>query len=160
MILSMSSTTPIENLFAEASRLDTTVHEALESQVRPLGLSVPQSRILERIGDSPMTVASLARRLDLARQSVQRVADLLVRDGLARLDPNPDHKRAKLLAPTDAGRLRLEELRAAEGRWLEAVRSDLPRQITDPKNDINPAIELMRLVRETIESNRPLTRED
>jgi len=156
----MSSETPIENLFAEASRLDTTVHAALESQIKPLGLSVPQSRILDRIGHAPMTVASLARRLDLARQSVQRVADLLVRDDLARLDPNPDHKRAKLLALTDSGQARLKQLRAAEGRWLEALRADLPRQITDPQNDINPAIELMRLVRETIESTRPLTPED
>src|SRR5687768_1571580 len=37
------------------------------------------------------------------RQSVQRVADLLVADGLAQYHPNPAHRRAKLLQITTAG---------------------------------------------------------
>ncbi|CAM5572547.1 hypothetical protein STANM309S_01878 [Streptomyces tanashiensis] len=42
--------------------------------------------------------------MGITRQSVQRVADLLVREGLAAYAPNPAHRRAKLLTPTEAGR--------------------------------------------------------
>jgi DNA-binding MarR family transcriptional regulator len=42
--------------------------------------------------------------MGITRQSVQRVADLLVGKGLAEYLPNPAHRRAKLLSPTSAGR--------------------------------------------------------
>jgi DNA-binding MarR family transcriptional regulator len=35
---------------------------------------------------------------------VQRIADILAERGLARYLPNPAHRRAKLLTPTDEGR--------------------------------------------------------
>src|SRR3982751_5517025 len=44
-----------------------------------------------------VTVARVARLLGLARQSVQRVADLLAREGLTSYEDNPDHLRAKLI---------------------------------------------------------------
>jgi DNA-binding MarR family transcriptional regulator len=42
--------------------------------------------------------------MGLARQSVQCVADALKDDGLIRYEPNPDHRRAKLVCLTEAGR--------------------------------------------------------
>jgi DNA-binding MarR family transcriptional regulator len=42
--------------------------------------------------------------MGITRQSVQRIADLLVERGLAEYRPNPAHRRAKLLAPTAQGR--------------------------------------------------------
>ena len=42
--------------------------------------------------------------MGITRQSVQRIADLLVERGLAEYLPNPAHRRAKLLAPTERGR--------------------------------------------------------
>src|SRR5262245_28041524 len=59
--------------------------------------------ILDAIEDRPSTVAQVARRRGIARQAVQRVADLLVRDGLAAYEPNPRHRRARLLRPTERG---------------------------------------------------------
>jgi DNA-binding MarR family transcriptional regulator len=50
-----------------------------------------------------MSVSSIARRLGLARQSVQRVADAVVKDGLATFEANPDHSRSPLLVLTDEG---------------------------------------------------------
>lgn len=41
--------------------------------------------------------------MGITRQSVQRVADVLVEAGLAEYRPNPAHRRAKLLAPTEDG---------------------------------------------------------
>jgi DNA-binding MarR family transcriptional regulator len=55
-------------------------------------------------------VATVARRLGQARQSVQRVGDDLVTDGLVARHDNPDHRTAPLLALTDAGREALTTL--------------------------------------------------
>ncbi|OEV19598.1 MarR family transcriptional regulator, partial [Streptomyces nanshensis] len=52
----------------------------------------------------PLPVSGIARAMGITRQSVQRIADLLVERGLAAYEPNPAHRRAKLLAPTPAGR--------------------------------------------------------
>jgi DNA-binding MarR family transcriptional regulator len=41
--------------------------------------------------------------MGMTRQGVQRVAGLLVERGLAEYRPNPAHRRAKLLACTEAG---------------------------------------------------------
>jgi DNA-binding MarR family transcriptional regulator len=51
----------------------------------------------------PLPVAGIAREMGITRQSVQRIADLLVERGLAEYRPNPAHRRAKLLAPTEEG---------------------------------------------------------
>ncbi len=53
--------------------------------------------------DGPQTVAEIARFMGIRRQSVQRVANVLVARGLAEYRLNPAHKRAQLLACTDGG---------------------------------------------------------
>jgi DNA-binding MarR family transcriptional regulator len=55
-------------------------------------------------------VAGIARVMGITRQSVQRVADLLVERGLAAYLPNPAHRRAKLLTPTQEGRAAIERI--------------------------------------------------
>ncbi|MET0250077.1 MAG: helix-turn-helix domain-containing protein [Sphingobium sp.] len=49
------------------------------------------------------TVSQIGRSLGHARQVIQRAADALVARGLVAFEDNPDHKRARLLVPTDAG---------------------------------------------------------
>ena len=57
----------------------------------------------------------------IARQAVQRVADLLVGDGLAAYEPNPSHRRAKLLRPTAEGQAALHTISMAQKEWADAV---------------------------------------
>ncbi|QKV93569.1 winged helix-turn-helix transcriptional regulator [Streptomyces sp. NA02950] len=71
---------------------------------RPAGLTAARWQVLGAVLDEPLPVAGIARVMGITRQSVQRVADLLVEAGLAEYLPNPAHRRAKLLAPTEAGR--------------------------------------------------------
>jgi hypothetical protein len=54
--------------------------------------------------------------MHLARQGVQRLADVLVRDGLAVYEPNPAHRRAKLLRLTPSRRPR----RPGPTRWARS----------------------------------------
>ena len=69
----------------------------------------------------PATVSDIGRRLRLARQSVQRIADLLVADGLCVYQDNPHHQRAKLLELTPAGRAALYAIDAAQHNWCDTL---------------------------------------
>lgn len=69
------------------------------------------------------TVAAIARSMGLARQSVQRIADVLVADGLAEYLPNPAHKRAKLLSCTEKGLNSIIEIRPHVVEWAELVKN-------------------------------------
>ncbi len=58
--------------------------------------------------------------MGITRQSVQRIADLLVDKGLAEYRPNPAHRRAKLVAMTPAGR---DAIRAIGPAHTDAARA-------------------------------------
>ncbi|MGH4035984.1 MarR family winged helix-turn-helix transcriptional regulator [Actinomycetota bacterium Odt1-20B] len=75
-----------------------------EQLAAPAGLTAAWWQVLGAVLREPLPVAGIARVMGITRQSVQRVADLLVRDGLAEYAENPAHRRAKLLRPTGAGR--------------------------------------------------------
>jgi DNA-binding MarR family transcriptional regulator len=70
-------------------------------------------------------VASVARLLGLARQSVQRVADLLEQEGLARYTDNPSHQRAKLLQLTPSGQATLRSIASAQHAWANHMGGEL-----------------------------------
>ncbi|WP_282779696.1 MULTISPECIES: helix-turn-helix domain-containing protein [unclassified Nocardia] len=74
-----------------------------EELARPAGLTAAWWQVLGAVLREPLPVAGIARAMGITRQSVQRIADLLVDKGLAEYRPNPAHRRAKLVAPTDAG---------------------------------------------------------
>lgn len=77
--------------------------------------------ILDAVDGEPLTVAEIARRRGMARQGVQRVADVLEREGLAAYESNPHHRRAKLLRATLAGRAVLEPITKAQIAWANSV---------------------------------------
>jgi DNA-binding MarR family transcriptional regulator len=81
--------------------------------------------ILDAIEEAPTTVAQIARRRGMARQGVQRVADLLERDGLAVYEANPGHRRAKLLRPTPQGRQALRTISVAQKEWADALGEEI-----------------------------------
>jgi DNA-binding MarR family transcriptional regulator len=81
--------------------------------------------VLETIQDRPATVAQIARTLLLARQGVQRLADVLVHDGLASYQDNPAHRRAKLLRLEPPGRDALRSIQTAQAAWADALGAEL-----------------------------------
>ena len=76
--------------------------------------------------------------MGLSRQSVQRIADILVIDGLAEFLPNPAHKRAKLLSCTEKGLKSIKKIRPEVVAWAERV-NDLIGE--DELNDADRAID-------------------
>jgi DNA-binding MarR family transcriptional regulator len=96
-----------------------------EALARPAGQTLARWLVLETIQDRPATVAQIARSLQLARQGVQRLADLLVRDGLAAYEDNPAHRRAKLLRITPAGRTALRTIQTVQAAWADALGAEV-----------------------------------
>ncbi|MFG3550903.1 MarR family winged helix-turn-helix transcriptional regulator [Streptomyces sp. NPDC047725] len=85
-------------------RLNGQFLAVAEELARPAGLTAAWWQVLGAVLPEPLPVSGVARAMGITRQSVQRIADLLVERGLAEYRPNPAHRRAKLLAPTDEGR--------------------------------------------------------
>ena len=88
---------------------------------RPAGQTSARWQVLAAAESEPVTVAHIARSLGLARQSVQRVADGLVAEGLAGYQENPGHRRAKLLRLLPKGRAALRAIQAAQRPWADRL---------------------------------------
>lgn len=84
-------------------RLNGQFLSVADELAKPGGLTAAWWQVLGAVLREPLPVAGIARAMGITRQSVQRIADLLVRRGLAEYVPNPAHRRAKLLRPTDEG---------------------------------------------------------
>lgn len=109
-------------------RLNGSFTAAGEALARPAGQSLARWVVLDQCRDAPATVSDVGRRLGQARQSVQRIADLLVADGLCAYQDNPHHQRAKLLELTPAGRAALDSIDAAQYNWCDALGDKLGEQ--------------------------------
>jgi DNA-binding MarR family transcriptional regulator len=134
--------------FDELMQENAALHRALlavgEEIAGAAGLSHAWSQCLQQIGDEPRTVAAIAARLGMTRQSVQRVADLLVTDGLAGYAENPNHRRAQLLTLTGPGREALRLMREKHRDWVRRAASHLAgidlAEVTDQLSAIRAAI--------------------
>lgn len=74
------------------------------------------------------TVPQIARLMGLTRQSVRRVADILVGEGLARFSPNPDHKRSVFLELTERGLDSIEAIDRVQTGWSNQIVQSLDAQ--------------------------------
>jgi DNA-binding MarR family transcriptional regulator len=115
----------LTNLITQAIQLMRLFSVAGEALAKPAGQTLARWLVLETIDPVPATVAQIARSMHLARQSVQRLGDVLVRDGFAVYEDNPAHRRAKLLRPTPAGRSALRAIQAAQRVWADRLGAEL-----------------------------------
>ncbi|MFD5371789.1 MarR family winged helix-turn-helix transcriptional regulator [Streptomyces sp. NPDC127103] len=99
-----------------------------EKLAEPAGLTAAWWQVLGAVLPEPLPVAGIARAMGITRQSVQRIADLLVREGLAAYEPNPAHRRAKLLTPTGAGRAAIARIDPGHAELAAALVRELGGQ--------------------------------
>ncbi|MGS0685015.1 MarR family winged helix-turn-helix transcriptional regulator [Nakamurella sp. GG22] len=98
---------------------------AAEVLSRPAGLTAARWQVLGAVLREPLTVSGVARAMGLTRQSVQRLADLLVDQGLAEYRSNPAHRRAMLLAATPAGLAAVRVIHADQVQWADRITRDI-----------------------------------
>jgi len=102
-------------------RLNGLLVEAGEGITRPLGETSARWQVIGRVASEPKTVAQLAREIGHARQSVQRVADQLVRNGLVEYRPHPSDSRTQLVELTPLGTQTLRSIYERQLAWSERI---------------------------------------
>lgn len=142
---------PEQELLADAAltsfRLNGQLLALADELAKPAGLTAAWWQVLGAALAGPRSVSDIARVMGLSRQSVQRVADLLVERGMAEYSDNPAHRRAKLVGPTDAG---LAAVRAIDPQHATAARAlvdelgaDRLREVLDGMHDLSAALDRM-----------------
>jgi DNA-binding MarR family transcriptional regulator len=92
---------------------------------RSIGQSSARWQVLGRVGYQPQTVAQIARDMGHARQSVQRVANVLAKEGLVVYQKNPAHRRAPLLELTPHGAQILMTIYSLNEQWIQHILTKL-----------------------------------
>jgi DNA-binding MarR family transcriptional regulator len=111
----------LSGLVVQVLRLGGLLTAAGDALAEPAGQTSARWQVLAGAELAPSTVAQIARRLGLARQSIQRVADLLEKEGLAVYEDNPDDMRAQLFCLTPRGRAALAAIQKAQRAWADAL---------------------------------------
>lgn len=106
-------------------RLNGQLVGLAEHLARPGGLTAAWWQVLAVVLSDPLPVAEIARSIGVTRQSVQRVADLLVDRGLAEYLPNPAHRRAKLLRPTSQGRAAIRRIGPSHAAFAQRLADEV-----------------------------------
>lgn len=117
----------LTDLVLRVFRLNGLFLAAAERITEGSGLTAARWQVLGAVLREPLSVAAVARRMGLARQSVQRLADVLVDEGLCVFLDNPAHRRAKLLSPAPLGWTAIEHIRPLQIEWANRVSSRVGR---------------------------------
>jgi DNA-binding MarR family transcriptional regulator len=114
---------PLAGLADEVLRLHGRLLAADSDLGAADGLTGAQVLVLTAVVNAgrPPTVPQIGRSLGHTRQSVQRIADALTARGLLASKDNPDHKRAPLLCPTEAGRAVHGRIHERGQAWIARV---------------------------------------
>ena len=126
-------------------RLNGQLLAVAEELARPVGLTAAWWQVLGGALREPQSVSDIARAMGLTRQSVQRIADLLVERGMAAYADNPTHRRAKLLLATDAGRDAVRAINPAHAvlarRLAEEVGAERLAEVLACMHELSEALE-------------------
>jgi DNA-binding MarR family transcriptional regulator len=112
-------------IVADAFELAGAFRRHGELLASAIGQSQARWQVLSAASAEPKTVPQIARRLGVSRQAVQRLANLLARDGLATFEPNPDHRGSPHLILTERGRADLARLIASAEDYHRAIAARL-----------------------------------
>lgn len=115
----------LSGLALASFRLNGQFLDVAEQLARPVGLTAAWWQVLGAVLPQPSSVADIAREMGVTRQSVQRIADLLVARGLLEYRPNPAHRRAKLVASTEAGRRAISRINPAHAEFAGRLAGEL-----------------------------------
>lgn len=121
---------PTNDLIVEVFRLNGLLVATADKLVSKFGLTAARWQVLGAIAmsPSPETVARLARNMGLTRQSVQRVVNEMVAEGMLSLRDNPHHQRAKLVELTKAGKTAFDAALELQVPWVRALSDGISKR--------------------------------
>ena len=112
-------------LFRQLTRAVFAAHSSVlrhgDRANAPFGQSSARWRVMFNIAHGNGSVSEIARATDYTRQSIQRLADNLVAEGLATYKPDPDDRRRQIITLTAKGSTLLHEMESAFDRWSKRL---------------------------------------
>lgn len=129
-------------------RLNSRLMDAAESIAAEGGMTAAWWQVLGGVLDQPRTLPEIGRRMGMSRQGVRRVAGLLVEHGLAEYRPNPAHRRAQLLACTEAGYWAVRQITLVAHPWADRIGAHVPL------DELKQAAATMKSLIEVLEADR------
>ncbi len=103
-----------------------------------LGLTSARWQVMGALEGEALTVAQIARNMGLKRQSVQRLVDILADENIVAFEPNPRHRRAKLVRLTEIGLHKYQQISQIQVHWINDLSNDLDTET------LTRAVELLR----------------
>jgi DNA-binding MarR family transcriptional regulator len=131
-------------LVADVFELSAAFRRAGDDLAKAVGQTQARWQVLSAASAGDKSVPQLARRLGYARQSVQRVVDLLVSEGVAEHVTNPDHKRSALVRLTGEGQRQLRKLTSAADQMHRQIAREVGR------DDLATTLRVLRALRDAM----------
>ena len=136
---------PLSNFSLQIFHMNGLLMRSGDIITRSIDQSSARWQVLGRIGHGTQTVANIARDMGLARQSVQRIADALTKEGLTVYQDLPTDRRTKIIAITSKGADVLSAIYTQYAEWNQHLMTKLnPEQletIADALNKVGRVIE-------------------
>jgi DNA-binding MarR family transcriptional regulator len=130
-------------------RLNARLMDAAQVLAAEGGMTAAWWQVLGGVLDQPRTVAEIGRRMGVSRQGVRRIADLLVEQELAQYRPNPAHRRAKLLACTEAGYWAIRQIAMVTHPWSDRIAAEVGA------DELRATLATMQRLVDVLESDQP-----
>lgn len=138
----------LTDLILTTFRLNGRLMDAAQEMAGKGGITAAWWQVLGGVLDQPRSVAEIGRLMGMTRQGVQRVADLLVARHLAEYRRNPAHRRAKLLACTDAGYWAIRRISLVQRPFADRIGAEVGVE------QLRTAVTTMRHLVEVLEADQ------
>jgi len=138
------------DLVRSVFRLNALLVAEGDSMSEELGLTSARWKVIGVVALSTngMTVPAIGRALGQSRQAVQRVSDVIAKDGLIEFKANPNHKKSVLVHLTEKGKQAYGALRDVQDPWaVENTRDIAPE-------DLETTLQLLQRLVQTLEKNQ------
>jgi DNA-binding MarR family transcriptional regulator len=142
----VSAADRLTELVDEVFRLADAFARAGDGLVAEDGLTASRWLTLGAVAHGPMSVAAIARRRGMRRQSAAEAVAQLETAGLVMRTPDPADARAPLVALTERGREVLDGIRPRRTHWAERTAA-----VADER-ELADAVVLARRLRERLDS--------
>jgi DNA-binding MarR family transcriptional regulator len=132
----------VSALIVETFRLNGRLLASGDALVADVGLTSARWQVLGAMALSPvpLPVAHIARNMGLARQTVQRLANDLEREGFVRFAANPHHQRAKLVLLTARGQAAYAAAMERQKPWARCLTQGMSAQRLDAATAVLKAL--------------------
>ena len=134
----------LTELILEVFRFNGELLDAGNRLTEPHGLTSARWQVMGAIdlAGVPLTVAQIARRMGLARQGVQRIANDLRKQNFLEFEPNIDHKRSPHLSLSKKGSKALKAIKNEQALWVNQLADGLSER------RLKSAVKILQAARE------------